>query len=146
MHSFSFLYFSEQENRKKMLFLLVVQFILILGTCSTQNLPYNIPNFNGRTQQHQAFNLTTKHIDDYRSIQHTLRPFELAKILNDVHLKESPECYSALLKLVAPIVNITHWTPAAALSLLGQPIGRGYYSTILLINTFFFHYIYIFFN
>ena len=112
-----------------MLFLLVVQFFLILGTCSTQNLPYNIPNFNRRTQ-HQAFNLTTKHIKDYKIVQDQLESFELAKILKDFHLKESPECTLALFKLVAPILNITHWTPEAALSLLRQPIGHGLYPAL----------------
>ena len=109
-----------------MMFLLVVQFILILRTCSTQKLPYNIPNFNGRTE-HQAFNLTTKYIKDYKIVQDRLESFELANILRDIHLEGSPECTLALLKLVAPILNVTHWTPEAALSLLGQPIGHGLY-------------------
>ena len=101
---------------------LIIKFVFLIGTCSAQDFSYNIAGINGKVFQHRTQDFF---IGDYKNLQHQLQPFELAKLLREVPPGASLKCYGALLKLFAPVLNITHWTPAAALSLLGKPVGKG---------------------
>ena len=109
----------------------LIQFIFIFGICSTQDFSYNI-NVNGKVGQQQTLDLPNNYVDDYTNLQHQLQPLQLANLLKDTSLVVgSSDCQSALLKLFAPVLNITKWTPAAALSLLRKPVGRGLFVVCL---------------
>lgn len=104
---------------------LIIKFVLLIGTCSTQDFSYNIEGINGKVNQPHTQDFSKSFIRDYKDLQHKLQLFELAKILKEVPQGVSLNCSAALSKLLAPVSNITNWTPAAALSLLGKPIGKG---------------------
>lgn len=104
---------------------LIIKFVFLIGTCSAQDFSYNIAGINGKVYQHRTQDFSKNFIADYKNLQHQLQPFEFAKLLREVPPGASLKCYGALLKLFAPVLNIKHWTPAAALSLLGKPVGKG---------------------